>query len=119
MLPVLGLSNALPTPPLFFHTLAKSPTRCFALRQQVAPNKLVVLTTKNEIKPGKDSCQGDSGGPLTVKTSDQHYLAGVVSFGYGCAADGLPGVYAEVAKLRRWVDTTMAVRGGFGATCDA
>ena len=39
-----------------------------------------------------------SGGPLTVKASDQHYLAGVVSWGYGCAADGLPGVYAEVAK---------------------
>ena len=76
-------------------------------------------TTKKKIKPGKDSCQGDSGGPLTVKTSDQHYLAGVVSFGYGCAVDGVPGVYAEVAKLRSWVDTTMAAQGGIGATCDA
>jgi len=68
---------------------------------------------------GKDACQGDSGGPLTVKDSDQHHLAGVVSWGAGCAADGLPGVYAEVAKFRTWVDATVAANGGIGVTCDA
>merc|ERR1719158_564973 len=61
---------------------------------------------------GKDACRGDSGGPLTVKEGDQHFLAGVVSWGYGCGADGLPGVYAEVAKLRTWVDTNIAANGG-------
>ena len=37
--------------------------------------------------PEKESCKGDSGGPFTVKNRDtnQHQLAGVVSWGDGCA----------------------------------
>jgi len=67
---------------------------------------------------GKDSCQGDSGGPFTVKNSgtNKHDLVGVVSWGDGCAADGMSGVYAEVAKLRTWIDTKIAENGG-GAFC--
>ena len=33
---------------------------------------------------GSSSCKGDSGGPYTVKKDDQHLLAGVTSWGYGC-----------------------------------
>merc|ERR1712037_1014133 len=64
--------------------------------------------------PGKDSCQGDSGGPFTVKNEEtnQHDLVGVVSWGEGCAADGMFGVYAEVAKLRTWIDTMIEENGG-------
>merc|ERR1719153_111200 len=63
---------------------------------------------------GKDSCQGDSGGPFTVKkrTTEQHELVGVVSWGYGCASPGMAGVYAEVAMVRPWIDATIAANGG-------
>jgi len=46
---------------------------------------------------GKDSCQGDSGGPFHGNDRGAPYLAGIVSWGFGCARPGYPGVYAEVS----------------------
>lgn len=53
---------------------------------------------------GTDTCQGDSGGPLMVRNaSNQFVLAGITSWGDGCARPERPGVYSEVATLSSFI----------------
>ncbi|XP_033169440.1 trypsin eta isoform X1 [Drosophila mauritiana] len=48
---------------------------------------------------GVDACQGDSGGPMSCNGM----LAGIVSYGAGCAAPGYPGVYTNVSFYYDWI----------------
>ncbi|MBN8233259.1 trypsin-like serine protease [Corallococcus macrosporus] len=57
--------------------------------------------------PGKDSCQGDSGGPLTVLKGSTRVLAGIVSWGYGCADAQYAGMYGRVSSFESWITNTI------------
>nr|XP_018917962.1 PREDICTED: serine proteinase stubble [Bemisia tabaci] len=56
-------------------------------------------------KGGFDSCEGDSGGPMVIQRPDKRWLlAGVISWGIGCAEPNQPGVYTRISEFRDWIN---------------
>ncbi len=79
-----------------------------------------VMLCAGQAEGGVDSCQGDSGGPLMVSTgsgtvtgeessAEGWKLAGIVSFGDGCAEPDKYGIYTELANsgIRSWIYQTI------------
>jgi secreted trypsin-like serine protease len=55
---------------------------------------------------GIDTCQGDSGGPLAVPdpTTELGFrLAGITSWGVGCARPNFPSIYTRVSEFDDWI----------------
>ena len=54
--------------------------------------------------------QGDSGGPLQCNMKDgRWYLAGLTSFGSGCAKPGFPDVFTRLTHYIEWINSTLAL----------
>nr|XP_027223709.1 chymotrypsinogen A-like isoform X2 [Penaeus vannamei] len=59
---------------------------------------------------GQGTCVGDSGGPLQCNMRDgRWYLAGVTSFGSGCAKPGFPDVYTRITYYLPWIKQQMRI----------
>lgn len=67
-----------------------------------------MLCAGTAVDPVRDTCQGDSGGPLAVDVAGTWTLAGITSFGQGCADPDYPGVYTRVTTYTDWIAEVQA-----------
>jgi secreted trypsin-like serine protease len=80
--------------------------RC-QLSFQKDPNDVQISSNvicAGEPEGGKDACYGDSGGPIIIHYLNRWILAGIVSWGHGCARPDYYGVYTRVSKYVDFIE---------------
>ena len=80
---------------------------CSAYYQTFGPNRPQGLLCAGTDGFWIDTCQGDSGGPLAILDNGKWQLAGVTSFGKGCAWND-PGFYTKVSYFAPWISSYVA-----------
>ncbi|XP_055595324.1 testisin [Uranotaenia lowii] len=60
----------------------------------------------------QDACLGDSGGPLIINERGRFTLIGITSAGFGCGVDHQPGIYHNIQKTVKWIQTVVLSTGG-------
>uniref|UniRef100_A0A4W3H281 ST14 transmembrane serine protease matriptase n=1 Tax=Callorhinchus milii TaxID=7868 RepID=A0A4W3H281_CALMI len=82
-------------------------TTCNRLLSSTVTSKMICA---GYLSGGIDACQGDSGGPMSfVGSKGKVFLAGIVSWGDGCARRNKPGVYTRTTKFRKWIKDKSSV----------
>jgi len=74
-------------------------TRCSEIYPALYDRAIQVCAGKS----GVDACLYDTGGPLLCNDLGKTYIAGIVSWGYGCALEGYPGVYTRIPMYVDWM----------------
>ena len=71
----------------------------------------VVFSNVCAYRDQADACRGDSGGPLMLRQRGKPSVqVGIVSWGRGCARQGLPGIYTRVSTYVPWIELQTGLR---------